>query len=161
MDEALEDLLRQANRNNGIPVIVICEITKPGAWLVMPYWPDGSKWLQEGHSRHNHHYVRDPRPGHWVIPKAWVSELSQRLVALFRQCYLVQGLCKTEQCAPACWDAAGLECVCSCMGMNHGNGRPEGRWYEISETCAISWGAETLHYKLMAKQDKRDEADRA
>lgn len=28
------------------------------------------------------------------------------------------------------------------MGENHGGGHPGGRWYEVSETFAVSWGVQ-------------------
>jgi hypothetical protein len=35
------------------------------------------------------------------------------------------------------------------MGMHDGDGHPGGRWYKVSETCAVSWGARKLYYKLL------------
>jgi hypothetical protein len=43
----------------------------------------------------------------------------------------------TQKCDKRCRDAHGDECVCSCLGMNHGGiwGR---RWFEVGETTLIS-----------------------
>lgn len=35
------------------------------------------------------------------------------------------------------------------MGQHHGEGHPDGRWYEVAETCAVSWSDRQLHYKLL------------
>ena len=67
----------------------------------------------------------------------------------FGACYLVQTYREQEKCAAACWNASGLECNCQCMGEHHGTGHPDGRWYEVSETCAVSWGPKRLSYKLL------------
>jgi hypothetical protein len=38
--------------------------------------------------------------------------------------------------------AEGFHCESSCMGENHGGGHPGGRWYEVSETFAVSWSVQ-------------------
>ncbi len=148
IDPRLAAILSKAARAGGTPVILLTRKSKP-LWLVMPFAPDNSDWLQIGHSRRSHAYVREPHPPHWTAPKAWLNDLARRLVGRFGACYLVQALREREQCAPACWNAEGVECECSCMGHHHGEGHPEGRWYEVSETCAVSWGDRQLHYKLL------------
>jgi hypothetical protein len=66
----LPALFRQASYDGGIPVLY-----DPGKnkklWLVMPYWREGSTWLQGEHSRHNHHYIRTGTsdPNHWEFPR--------------------------------------------------------------------------------------------
>jgi hypothetical protein len=36
------------------------------------------------------------------------------------------------------------------MGEHHGKDRPGGRWYEVSDTFAISWGDRKLAYRLLS-----------
>ena len=148
IDHRLAAILSQAARAGGTPVILFTRKSKP-LWLVMPFAMENSNWLQDGHARHIHRYVREPPPPHWTAPKAWLNDLARRFVDRFGACYMVQALREMEQCAPACWNAEGVECACSCMGQHHGERHPDGRWYEISETCAVSWGDRQLHYKLL------------
>jgi hypothetical protein len=119
-------------------------------WLVMPYEPNNGVWLQDDRLRHSHHFVKDPWP-HWELPRAWLTETAQLIVDAYGGCYIVQALRACEQCAPSCWNATGLDCECSCMGAHHGEGHPAGRWYEVSDTCAVRWGEHRLHYKLLRR----------
>src|SRR5690606_1987750 len=72
---------------------------------------------------------------------------------MVRQCHQAiaeaasRGICDPairaqQKCAPACWNAEGFHCECSCMSENHGGGHPGGSWYKVSETFAVSWGAQ-------------------
>jgi hypothetical protein len=49
--------------------------------------------------------------------------------------------------------------VCSCLGAHHGEGHPGGRWYIVSETCAVRWkNAEWYWSRLTAKENHRKRA---
>jgi hypothetical protein len=145
----LPALFRQASYDGGIPVLY-----DPGKnkklWLVMPYWREGSTWLQGEHSRHNHHYIRTGTsdPNHWEFPRLWLTDTVHRLLQKFGQCYHVQVFYHTQVCAPACWDAEGFICECSCVGENHGKGKPKGA-HVISETFAITWKQRDLSCRLL------------
>lgn len=84
-----------------------------------------------------------------MLPAACFSELVERLLRRFGRVYVIQPYNEKEVCAPACWKATGLECACSCMGKNHGAGAPGGRWYEMSETCAVRWKEDVLRVSLL------------
>ena len=58
----------------------------------------------------------------------------------YQSAYVIQLYRAQQKCAPACWNAEGFHCECSCMGENHGGGHPGGNWHEVSETFAVSWG---------------------
>jgi hypothetical protein len=152
-DTRLAAILFQAAREGGTPVVLLTRKSQP-LWLVMPFASGNAEWLQGDHLRRLHSYVRHPAPAHWTLPKTWLNDLCRRLVRRFGACYLVQSLRERQQCARACWNATGLICVCSCMGTHHGEGQPDGRWYEVSETCAVSWGDRQLHYKLLRARSR-------
>jgi hypothetical protein len=42
-----------------------------------------------------------------------------------------------------------LHCECSCMGEHHGSGHPGGRWYEVGESFAVSWGVQRYAVRLV------------
>lgn len=144
---ALNEILNQAARSKGTPVILMTRKGEP-LWVIMPFARDNYTWLQGSHRRAYQHRLPGKRP-FWSVPKSWLDDLTRRFVARFGACYLVQRHHEREVCAPACWDAQGLECQCSCMGEHHGEGHPGGRWYEVSETFAFTSGSMQLHYKLI------------
>jgi hypothetical protein len=58
-----------------------------------------------------------------------------RSLAKYSKVYIIQPYREHEKCAPACQNAIGHECQCSCMGLYHGAGN-DGSWFEVSETFA-------------------------
>lgn len=90
----------------------------------------------------------------WEIPKAWFNDFVERALAKYGKVYIIQPYREQEICSPACMNAAGHECQCSCMGANHGVGN-DGSWFEISETFATRWGDEYLACRLMVAKSRR------
>lgn len=76
----------------------------------------------------------------WETPASWFDPLIDQAVKKFGRAYVLQGHRAQQKCAPACWNAQGYHCECSCMGEHHGVGHPGGKWREVSETFALSWG---------------------
>jgi hypothetical protein len=68
---------------------------------------------------------------------AWFEDTLKRLLARFGAVYVIQPFNKLEICAPACWNATGAKCECSCMGEHHGSKNHAGRWHVVSETFAV------------------------
>lgn len=85
----------------------------------------------------------------WETPVAWYDDLARRLLSRFGGVYLIQLYREQQKCAPACWNASGLHCECSCMGANHGSGHPGGNWHEVSETFAFEWGDKKYASRLL------------
>ena len=85
----------------------------------------------------------------WEVPQAWFESTIKLCLRRYKNCYVIQLHREKQTCAPACWNATGIDCECSCMGDNHGNGHPEGRWYEIDETFAVSWGIQKYACRLI------------
>lgn len=115
----------------------------------LPYSSNNKVWLKNGR-RNEPNW--DATKFRWELPNAWFDDTVKRLLKKFRYVYVIQPFRALEKCAPACWNAAGIECECSCMGVNHGSGCSTGRWYEISETCAVKWGALEFHYRLLKEK---------
>lgn len=98
----------------------------------------------------------------WEVPKAWYEQLARQMLKRYSNVYLIQVYRKQQKCAPACWNATGLHCECSCMGANHGQGPPDeisdhGAWYEVSETFAFSWGPRQYACRLITSNDELEE----
>lgn len=111
----------------------------------LPYADNNRAWLQSGR-RISPAWISGKR--YWEIPKAWFNDFVERALETFGQVYVIQPYREQENCSPACLNAVGHECQCSCMGRNHGTGN-DGSWFEISETFATRWGDQMLACRLM------------
>jgi len=110
----------------------------PHALMVrLPYAEDNRSWLRKDSRKRKP--VWDPKFKCWRLPKSRLNELVKDIVTRYSRVYMIQPYREQEKCAPACWDAEGFDCECSCMGANHGRGNPNGQWFVISETLAVSW----------------------
>ena len=87
----------------------------------------------------------------WETPKAWFNELVKRLLMRFGKLYIVQPYREQEKCAPACMNAVGHECQCSCMGVNHGSHSSSNDWLIVSDAFATRWGEKELAGRLMER----------
>lgn len=94
----------------------------------------------------------------WEVPHAWLNRLVRRLLDRYGKVYLIQPLKVLEKCAPACWNATGFECECSCMGQNHGSASGAD-WYVVAETFAFRWQTRELACRLIVKPQPAMRAD--
>jgi hypothetical protein len=129
------------------PVIVRPRRGDVLAWL--PYAEDNRVFLRLSNSKPEWHRAHRKLRGYWSMPRTWFERNARRCAARWGQVYVVQPHNASEKCAPACWDARGLECACSCLGENHGSGHPGGRWYIISETCAVAHRGQQMRVSLL------------
>ena len=143
--EADAQTLKRVWRQGELPVVFRRE--SPHRLLVkVPSAAGNMEWLRGG---------RRIRPiwsrqySAWELPRAWLESVVRSCLARYARCYVVQMHRERQVCAPACWNAHGVDCECSCMGAHHGNGHPSGRWYEIDETLALSWGDQRYACRLL------------
>ena len=116
----------------------------------LPYSPNNKEWLKD-ERRNNPKWIPDYKC--WEIPKSWFEEVVKKSIEKFGSSYVVQPYYTQQKCAPACWNAVGIECECSCMGQNHGTGNPVGKWHIVSETCAVNWGEKQYSCRLILPND--------
>lgn len=124
------------------PSIPVVYKRRPGEKLVvkLPYRRDNHFWLR-GFGRTRPEW--NPITHTWNVPTSWFEPIVKQALNRYGKVYVIQGHNKKETCAPACWNARGIDCQCSCIGTHHGAGHPGGRWYELSETFAVRhWGRE-------------------
>jgi hypothetical protein len=104
----------------------------------LPYRPDNRAWISSiGRNRPQWNAANK----YWEIPKSWFNALVDRSLQRFGSIYVVQPFREQEKCAPACMNAKGHECQCSCMGANHGAGN-DGSWFErryIARLSVLRW----------------------
>lgn len=120
---------------NRVPVIVRRTGKGQQHRLRLPYYTDNRDWLQN-ERRTRPVWISERK--YWEIPKSWFNDFIERSLIRFGRVWIIQPYRENEVCAPACMDAQGHECQCSCMGANHGSGN-DGSWFEVSEAFAVRW----------------------
>lgn len=147
MIEAEKERLRQVWEQGTIPVLFR---RGPGQALLMrlPYSPTNRAWLQRA-GRNNPKWVAGSK--HWEVPQAWFNRLVKQSLETFGRVYIIQPYREQEKCAPACWNAEGDECQCSCMGANHGSHSSNSGWRVVSDTFATRWGEQHIACRLVTR----------
>jgi len=115
-------------------------------FLRLPYANDNRTWLKDEHKKEPE-WLKDQKC--WQVPKAWFEGIIRQALTRYQKIYVIQPFNAQEKCAPACWNAVGAECECSCMGANHGSGDPIGKWHVVSETLAVRWGPKQYSCRLL------------
>ncbi len=117
--------------------------------LRLPYSSENRHIVKGGHRNEP---VWSDRFRCWETPRSWFNDLIERFLVRFNRVYVIQGFREEQKCAPACWNASGYDCECSCMGANHGTGNPAGCWHVVSETFAVEWSARKYACRLMERR---------
>jgi hypothetical protein len=86
----------------------------------------------------------------WQLPRGRFNEIVSLIVREYGRLYLIQAYRPLQKCAPACWDARGPLCVCSCLGANHGSGQE--LEHVVSEIYAFERGERKLACRLLEKK---------
>lgn len=138
-------------RQGSIPVLAR-PLKKSPLFVRLPYAPDNRAWLQQS-GRIHPKKARSEKTGavHWEVPIAWFAQLIRRCVDRYGRVYVIQPINRAEKCAGSCWNALWEICECSCLGTNHGGGRPAGAWKEISEAFAVLWSGAELACRLIER----------
>lgn len=114
----------------------------------LPYAPDNRAWLRADRQR---------KPAWkkqfkcWEAPKSWFDSVISQCLHRYGRVYVIQPYKAHEKCAPACWNATGFECECSCLGANHGAQSPSGKWRVVSDTFAVRWHERELACRLIER----------
>lgn len=117
--------------------------------LRLPYADGNRSWIQNSRRNSPEWYSLGR---YWEAPQAWFNDLVTRCLSRFGKAYIIQPYREQEKCAPACWNATGHECQCSCMGERHGTGDPGGHWFIVSDAVATCWHQQELACRLLVKQ---------
>ena len=115
----------------------------------LPFAVDNRGWLRQGR-RTNPDWIapKDRQPGYWQTPKSWFNDFVDRALLRYGRVYIIQPYRPKEICAPACQNARGHECQCSCMGEHHGTGS-DGSWFEVSDAFAFRHGTREFACRLL------------
>lgn len=117
----------------------------------LPYRPSNRFWLK---SDKRHYPKWDAVNKCWEVPGAWLNDLVPRLIEEFDSLYIIQRYSEQEECTPACCNAVGHECSCSCLGRNHGRSYKGWDWFVVAGTFTVEWREFQLACRLMQKVDK-------
>lgn len=135
-------------RNGGTPVIL-----RRGGNLDLrirlPFSPDNRSILKVSSRKKEPVWNKEKK--YWSLPPSRFNEIVNLLLHKFGKVYIIQPYIETEKCAPACMNAEGHECQCSCLGANHGRGN-NGRWFEISDSLAVRHGEKVYGSRLLTKR---------
>jgi hypothetical protein len=95
---------------------------------------------------------RSLRPGRFHEPdsKRWI----RLCLGVYGQTYVIQRDRPLQKCAPACWNAVGYDCECSCLGENHGSETPLA--HVVSDTFAFQRGGRKLALRLLTRKGAPD-----
>lgn len=150
MDDATSEHLRAIWRQHSIPIVF--KRQKPEKLLVkVPPAFNDLDWLRNDGRRIPEW---NDKFGAWELPQRWFEKTIKLCINRYKKCYVIQLFREKQVCAPACWNAEGVDCECSCMGENHGAGHPKGRWYEISESFAVSYGIQKYACRLFEQKSQ-------
>lgn len=134
--------------NNGkIPVVLRRGGSKP-IRLRLPFVAGNREWLKQ--KPRNKDPVWNTEQKFWELPKSRFNELVRIILERFERIYIIQPYREMEICAPACMNALGFECQCSCMGAHHGS-KNHGDWFKVSESFAVRYGDTKLACRLLTK----------
>jgi hypothetical protein len=128
-----------------VPVVYRAGVGQP-ILIRLPYRDDNYEFLRDERTR-KPKWVPDGK--YWEVPASWFNDIVERILGRWRRLYIIQPYREQEKCAPACWNAVGHVCQCSCMGEHHGTRNPEGSWFIVSDTFAARWRDRQLACRLL------------
>lgn len=137
--------------NNGIIPVALRRGGSQPIRLRLPFAATNREWLKNGARKKEPEWNKEKK--FWELPASRFNELVEMLLERFGRLYIIQPYREMEICAPACMNAEGFECQCSCMGANHGAAN-RGGWFEVSETFAVRYGERRLACRLLIKAEK-------
>ena len=103
MNEVNEDFSRIWNQDQ-IPVIFL-QGEKGTLVINLSHSFDNKVWLKSG--RRNNPKWLDDFSG-WQVPKSWLQDVTKQVLIRFGKAYVIQLHYPKKKCAPACWNAKGI-----------------------------------------------------
>lgn len=128
-----------------IPVIYRNTANGTKILLRLPFFENSRTWLRDDRKTKP---IWDKEKKYWEIPKAWFNDTIERCLRKFKYIYIIQPHSVFEKCAPACWNAQGHECQCSCLGANHGSQSSNG-YFIVHEAFAFRRKGNELACRLL------------
>ena len=111
--------------------------------LRMPYGAN-RRWLHEVLGSVRPRWTTD----HWAIARSHLRPLVNELVLKFGEVEVILEFSTIRKCDSRCRDAGGDNCVCSCLGENHGGAAYWQHWIEVGPTTLV--GADRQQVRFVA-----------
>ena len=147
--EFSETKMRKAWNQKEIPIILRRDGNGEKLRIRLPLDPSNGDWLQNVRANgRTPVWFGDEKKEYWEVPKNWFNDFVNRALEKYEMLYVIQPYNAQEKCAPACLNAKGHECECSCMGANHGAGN-DGSWFEVTDAFATRWEGREFACRLM------------
>lgn len=142
MNAAADDII-VIWRNRCVPVVFRCAEPKE-LRVKLPFAPDNRAWIQPEKTK----VTWDKRRQCWIVAYNRFEGVVTDCLRRYQKVYVIQQRRELEKCAPACWNAIGFDCECSCGGRHHGSGR-DGHWHIVDEAFAFRWGSVSYSCRLI------------
>mgnify|MGYP000005754874 FL=1 len=120
----------------------------PPIWVRLPYLKGNREWMRPDRG---HQPEWNKPQNRWQVPASWFNQLVDKCLDRFGAVYIIEPHRPMMKCAPACRDAKGHICECSCLGANHGSNHHAG-WYDVSETFSFKYGQSELMSRRLTKR---------
>ncbi len=134
IEYSTQERLAEIWRQKQIPVIF--KKKGKGILVKLPEYPNDQMWLTVKRKKEP---IQDKQHNCWILPVSRFSDIIDQVLRKYKKVYVIQQFSEKNKCARNCWNAEGHDCSCSCMGVNHGMGKPSGKWYEINDTFAFTY----------------------
>lgn len=135
--------------SKSVPMVIRTDKKGEQLMVHLPYAVDNRSWIN-GLGKSKATYVKSVQG--WQIPKSWLNQFVDGALERFGSVHVVQPHNEREVCAPACRNAVGHDCQCSCLGANHGTGDGSG-WFDVSDTLAFRWSGSELAVRKLSRKD--------
>lgn len=87
--------------------------------------------------------------GVWQVPRTKFRILCRVAVERFGEVTVVADFKASARCDTRCAEAIGDECVCACLGENHGGGLWSG-WKQVGETMLVASRVQRVIYRRVS-----------
>lgn len=118
-------------------------IDQPRLWAWLPYLGESNRaWLLEELGRIRPKWVRaSAGPGHWEVARTHLWTLVDALATKFGAVDVYLEFSLHSRCDERCQRAnpdTVYDCVCACLGENHGGAASWKSWRPVGETTLVS-----------------------
>lgn len=92
--------------------------------------------------------------GRWAIARPHLRTLIEACAERFGEVDVVLDFRTRDRCDTRCQEATGDDCVCSCLGENHGGAAYWKRWIPVGENTLVGENGEITRRHLLARSGK-------
>jgi len=127
-------------------------VDHPQLWMWLPYLGESNRpWLREELGRIRPAWVPSSagREGHWEVARSHLWTLVDALAIKFGTVDVYLEFSRRSQCDERCQSAnpaTVYDCVCACLGENHGGAASWKSWRPVGESTLVSRERAMSHF---------------